>query len=110
MADRVYDFRATIQGLTCVPPIRQKLIGLTKGKLATELDSTRFGALGVKDGVKFMMVGTPEEMSFKDPSEVKLPDVSFSLPFPIEINVAVFSERVLNHDDVDEDRYLTISM
>lgn len=43
-----------------------------------ELDSTRFGALGVKDGAKFTMIGTPEEMSFKDPSEVTLPDVRVS--------------------------------
>ena len=58
-----------------MPPVRQKLVGLTKGLLSAELDSVRFGSLGVKDGCRFTMVGTPEELSFKDPSEVKLPDV-----------------------------------
>jgi hypothetical protein len=79
---RVFDFRAVIHSLTAVPPVRQKLIGLTKGKLSAELDSTRFGSLGVKDGGKFAMIGTPEQMSFKDPSEVKLPDVGL-LPCPL---------------------------
>lgn len=73
---RVYDFRAQIENLTNVPPERQKLIGLTKGKLSAELDSARFGTLGVKKGVRFTMVGTPAELSFKDPSQLKLPDVS----------------------------------
>ena len=77
---RVYDFRAQIQALTAVPPVRQKLIGLTKGKLSAELDSTRFGSLGIKPSCKFTMVGTPQELSFKDPSEVKLPDVSSTHP------------------------------
>jgi len=72
----VYDFRAKIEALTAVPPVRQKLIGLTKGKLSAELDSTRFGTLGVKPGAKFTMIGTPEDLSFKDPSDVKLPEVS----------------------------------
>ena len=57
--------------------MRQKIIGLTNGKLSAELDSTRFGVLGAKDGSKFTMIGTPEEMSFKDRYDVKLPDVSY---------------------------------
>lgn len=73
---RVYDFRVQIQALTAVPLVRQKLIGLTKGKLSTELDSTRFGSLGVKPNAKFTLIGTPEELSFKDPHQVKLRDVS----------------------------------
>jgi len=72
---RVYDFRAQIQSLTEVPPVRQKLIGLTKGKLSAELDSTRFGTLGVKNPCKFTMIGTPEDMSFKDPDSVNMPEV-----------------------------------
>jgi ubiquitin-like domain-containing CTD phosphatase 1 len=75
---RVYDFRALIQSLTSVPPVRQKLIGLSKGKLSTDLDAARFGTLGVKRGCKFTMIGTPEELSFKDPSEVDLPEVGTS--------------------------------
>ncbi|EIW66772.1 hypothetical protein TREMEDRAFT_34604 [Tremella mesenterica DSM 1558] len=82
--DMVYDFRDVIYRLTNVPPVRQKLIGLTKGKLSPELDSTRFGTLGIKDGSKFTMIGTPEELSFKDPSQVTLPDVvdDFDVRYP----------------------------
>lgn len=78
----MYDFRQRLTELTNVPPDRQKLIGLTKGKLSVELDSARFGTLGVKPQCKFTMIGTPEELSFKDPSDAKLPDVSsvFLLP------------------------------
>ncbi|KAK1925545.1 HAD-like domain-containing protein [Papiliotrema laurentii] len=73
--DMVYDFREQIQTLTAVPPVRQKLIGLTKGKLSAELDSTRFGTLGIKKGIKFTMIGTPEELSFKDPNDLVLPEI-----------------------------------
>ena len=74
--ERVYDFRERIQTLTNVPPLRQKLVGLTKGKLSSELDSTRFGTLGVKKGlVKFTMIGTPEGLDFRDPDRVILPEV-----------------------------------
>lgn len=62
----MYDFRHAIEVLTNVPPERQKIVGLSKGKLSNEMDSVRFGALGVKDGIKFTMIGTPEADSFKD--------------------------------------------
>ena len=73
-----------IQSLTNVPPVRQKLIGLTKGKLPVELDPTRFGTLGVKDGTKFTMIGTPEDLSFKDPHEINPPEVrdDFDIQYP----------------------------
>jgi hypothetical protein len=73
---RVYDFRNLIHGLTRVPPARQKLIGLSKGKLPPEADPLRFATLGIKKGCKFTMIGTPEELSFKDPKDVFLPEVS----------------------------------
>ena len=72
---RVYDFRAAIQGLTAVPPARQKLIGLlttSKSKLGFELDSTRFRELGVKKGGKFTMVGTPEGEEEKVPKDYEV--------------------------------------
>jgi ubiquitin-like domain-containing CTD phosphatase 1 len=72
----VYDFRNLIHGLTRVPPARQKLIGLSKGKLPPEADPVRFATLGIKKGCKFTMIGTPEELSFKDPKDVFLPEVS----------------------------------
>ncbi|RSH91132.1 hypothetical protein EHS25_010308 [Saitozyma podzolica] len=73
--DMVYDFRNLIHGLTRVPPARQKLIGLSKGKLPPEADPLRFATLGIKKGCKFTMIGTPEELSFKDPKDVFLPEV-----------------------------------
>jgi ubiquitin-like domain-containing CTD phosphatase 1 len=66
---RVYDFRTTISNLTNVPPERQKVVGLLRGslKLSNELDTIRFGNLSLKEGVvKFTMIGTPEDQSFRD--------------------------------------------
>lgn len=66
---RVYDFRTTISTLTNVPPERQKVVGLLRGslKLSNEVDTIRFGNLSLKDGVvKFTMIGTPEDQSFRD--------------------------------------------
>ncbi|ORY28457.1 HAD-like domain-containing protein [Naematelia encephala] len=82
--DMLYDFRAKLETLTAVPAASQKIIGLTKGKLSAELDSTRFGALGVKKGCKFTMIGTPEAQVFKDPSLVKLPEIfdDFDMQYP----------------------------
>jgi ubiquitin-like domain-containing CTD phosphatase 1 len=77
LRNRVFDFRNKILELTNVPFARQKLVGLLKGasKITEEMDATRFGSLGVKDGVvKFTMIGTPEAQSFKDP--IPRPDVS----------------------------------
>jgi hypothetical protein len=54
--ERVYDFRKTISKLTNVPPERQKLVGLLHGR-----------NLSLKEGVvKFTMIGTPEDQSFKE--------------------------------------------
>jgi len=67
--ERVYDFRTTISNLTNVPPERQKVVGLLRGslKLSNELDTIRFGNLSLKEGVvKFTMIGTPEDQSFRD--------------------------------------------
>jgi hypothetical protein len=66
---RVYDFRTTISNLTNVPPERQKVVGLLRGslKLSNEVDTIRFGNLSLKEGVvKFTMIGTPEDQSFRD--------------------------------------------
>jgi hypothetical protein len=67
--ERVYDFRKTISKLTNVPPERQKLVGLLHGslKISNEMDPVRFGNLSLKEGVvKFTMIGTPEDQSFKE--------------------------------------------
>ncbi|KAJ9091434.1 hypothetical protein QFC21_007224 [Naganishia friedmannii] len=77
-SDRLYDFKAMIYSLTAVPPDRQKLIGLVRGKIPG--DETCFKDLPLSgSGVrKFACIGTPQEMTFKDPSEMdpkNLPDV-----------------------------------
>jgi ubiquitin-like domain-containing CTD phosphatase 1 len=71
LTSSVFDFREKIYTLTEVPAERQKLIGLTKGKLAAEHDASRFGTLGIKSGIKFTMIGTPVKDSFKDPKDVR---------------------------------------
>lgn len=64
--DRVFDFRQKIYSLTQVKPESQKLIGLIKGKLPAKVDFQRISSLGLPHSrVKFTMVGTPEEESFK---------------------------------------------
>ncbi|KGB74938.2 HAD hydrolase family IIID [Cryptococcus deuterogattii R265] len=68
--DMVYDFRERIASLTSVPPDAQKLIGLSsavKGKLNASHDAMRFAHLGVKNGGKFVLVGTKVEERFIDP-------------------------------------------
>ena len=67
----MYDFRERIYGLTEVPSERQKLIGLTKGKLGAEHDASRFGTLGLKTQMKLTMIGTTLKDSFKDPKDVR---------------------------------------
>jgi len=69
---RVFDLKAALQGQTNVPPERQKILGLVKGKLPS--DEIRIGDL--KLGKKFSLVGTPEGDEIKDPSQLEsLPDV-----------------------------------
>jgi ubiquitin-like domain-containing CTD phosphatase 1 len=53
----VYDLRAAIERQTEVPPAAQKIIGLCRTQLRSDMDSTRIGTLNIKDGVKFTLVG-----------------------------------------------------
>ncbi|KDN45936.1 HAD-superfamily subfamily IIID h protein [Tilletiaria anomala UBC 951] len=74
--DEVSDLKAILFSLTDVPAERQKLIGLTKGKLPS--DDTLIGQLafppssvkgktaeGLKE-VSMILVGTPKALTFKD--------------------------------------------
>ncbi|KAG7558286.1 hypothetical protein FFLO_02756 [Filobasidium floriforme] len=75
--DRVYDLKSAVQSETAVPPERQKYIGLVKGKLPG--DECLVSQLGVPLKSKFVLVGTPEDKTFKDPHELNLsqfPDTS----------------------------------
>ncbi|KAJ6525503.1 HAD subfamily IIID h [Mycena vulgaris] len=74
-SDRVFDFKATLQNLTKVPPERQKILGLTKGNKLPP-DQGRIADLRLVTGKKFTLIGTPEGDEIKDPSQLEfLPDV-----------------------------------
>ncbi|KAF9469228.1 hypothetical protein BDZ94DRAFT_1348175 [Collybia nuda] len=73
-SDRIYDLKTTLHNLTKVPPERQKILGLVKGKLPPDQD--RIADLRLITGKKFTLVGTPEGDEIKDPSQLEfLPDV-----------------------------------
>ncbi|KAF9261389.1 HAD IIID h [Marasmius fiardii PR-910] len=79
-SDRVLDLKTAIQDLTRVPPERQKILGLVKGKLPP--DQGRISDLNLTTGKKFTLLGTPEGDEIKDPSQLeKLPDVVNDLDF-----------------------------
>ncbi|KAJ3488987.1 hypothetical protein NLI96_g2461 [Meripilus lineatus] len=65
-SDRVYDLKAALQGQTNVPPERQKILGLVKGKLPP--DEVTIGDLKLVSGKKFSLIGTPQGDEIKDPS------------------------------------------
>lgn len=73
-SDRVFDLKAVLHNLTRVPPERQKILGLVKGKLL--LDEVRIFDLRLATGKKFTLIGTPEGDEIRDPSQLEfLPDV-----------------------------------
>lgn len=73
-SDRVYDLKAALLSLTNVPPERQKILGLVKGKLPP--DEGRISDLKIAPGKNFILVGTPAGDEIKDPSQLEsLPDV-----------------------------------
>jgi len=72
-SDRVYDLKTSLMSLTKVPPERQKILGLVKGKLPP--DQERIADLRIA-GKSFTLIGTPEGDEIKDPSKLEfLPDV-----------------------------------
>ncbi|CAL1705654.1 unnamed protein product [Somion occarium] len=65
---------AALQEQTNVPPERQKILGLVKGKLPS--DEVTIRDLKLSIGKKFTLIGTPEGHEIKDPSQLEfLPDV-----------------------------------
>jgi len=81
-SDRVFDLKGALFELTNVPPERQKILGLVKGKLPP--DDVRVEDLKLAPGKKFTLIGTPQGSEFKDPFELEdLPDVlnDFDLDF-----------------------------
>jgi len=86
-SDRVFDLKASLQSLTQVPPERQKIIGLVKGKLPP--DQGRIADLRLVTGKKFTLIGTPEGDEIKDPSQLEfLPDVINDLDVDLSENPA----------------------
>lgn len=73
-SDRVYDLKAALSTLTTVPPERQKILGLVKGKLPP--DDGKISDLKITPGKNFTLIGTPAGDEIKDPSQLEsLPDV-----------------------------------
>lgn len=72
-SDRVFDLKAALDKLTTVPPERQKIIGLVKGKLPPDQATIR--ELNLANGKKFTLIGTPQGHEYKDPATLDLPDV-----------------------------------
>ncbi|KAG6833656.1 hypothetical protein H0H87_002852 [Tephrocybe sp. NHM501043] len=86
-SDRVFDLKTAIQNLTRVPPERQKILGLVKGKLPP--DQGRISDLRLAPGKKFTVVGTPEGDEIKDPARLEnLPDVVNDLDVDFSDNIA----------------------
>ncbi|KAH9977387.1 HAD-like domain-containing protein [Lactifluus volemus] len=69
-SDRILDLKVALFSMTDVPPERQKILGLVKGKLPP--DDERIGDLGLINGKKFTLVGTPRGHELKDPSQLEL--------------------------------------
>ncbi|KAI0707674.1 HAD IIID h [Earliella scabrosa] len=86
-SDRVFDLKAALMSLTDVPPERQKIVGLVKGKLPS--DEERIGDMKLVTGKKFMLIGTPQGHEIKDPHELEfLPDVVNDLDLDFSANPA----------------------
>ncbi|KAI5119947.1 hypothetical protein M0805_002136 [Coniferiporia weirii] len=72
--DRVDDLKSLLFSMTDVPPERQKILGLVKGKLPP--DDETIANMKLPSGKKFSLVGTPVGNELKDPSQMDLlPDV-----------------------------------
>eukprot|EP00906_Rhabdomonas_costata_P007911 RCo011301 len=55
----VMDIKLALQALTNVHPARQKLLGLSKGKLLQ--DDAQLSELGLRQNQKFILMGTPDD-------------------------------------------------
>ncbi|KAI0273463.1 HAD IIID h [Gloeopeniophorella convolvens] len=86
-SDRVFDLKAVLFSMTNVPPDRQKVLGLVKGKLPPE--DERIGDLKLIGGKKFTLVGTPQGHEIKDPNQMEfLSDVVNDLDVDFSANPA----------------------
>ncbi|KAI0722407.1 HAD subfamily IIID h [Fomitopsis betulina] len=86
-SDRVDDLKALLQSMTDVPPERQKILGLVKGKLPP--DDETIANLKLTTGKKFTLIGTPQGQEIKDPSQLEfLPDVLNDLDIDFSANPA----------------------
>ncbi|KAJ3865578.1 hypothetical protein EV359DRAFT_72337 [Lentinula novae-zelandiae] len=101
-SDRVLDLKTALHDLTRVPPERQKILGLVKGKLPP--DQGRISDLKLTTGKKFTLLGTPEGDEIKDPARLYTV-LQFLLsplifPFFFEIELGNLPD-VVNDLDID---------
>lgn len=78
----MYDLRAQIEAQTSVPPPAQKILGLGKAKLSAQVDGSRLAAVGIKNGARFQMVGTPEHLRFKEREGPPPPEDGVDINYP----------------------------
>ncbi|BEI80681.1 hypothetical protein CcaverHIS002_0112100 [Cutaneotrichosporon cavernicola] len=81
-SDLLYDLRAQIEQLTDVPAEAQKILGLTKVKLSAQTEGSRLAAVGIQDGARFQMVGTPVHLRFKERVGPPPPDDGIDINYP----------------------------
>ncbi|KAL5529487.1 hypothetical protein ACEPAG_5472 [Sanghuangporus baumii] len=85
-SDRVYDLKSLIFSMTNVPPDRQKILGLVKGRLPPEEET--ISALKLTSGKKFSLVGTVLGDELKHPSQSEeFPDVFNDLDLDFSENM-----------------------
>lgn len=102
--DRVYDLKVALFKLTSVPPERQKILGLVKGKLPP--DDVCIQDMNLTSNKRFQLIGTPQSSEFKDPLELEdLPDVFNDLDVDFSANPSA-AEKYLsdqrNHRKIKE--------
>ncbi|EPQ57908.1 HAD IIID h [Gloeophyllum trabeum ATCC 11539] len=106
----VFDLKASLQSLTNVPPERQKIIGLVKGKLPADdvCVQSISGDLRLAPGKKFTLIGTPQGDEIKDPSQLEfLPDVLNDLD--IDFSAAPEAAAAYLHDQRNKRKIREIS-
>ncbi|THV07809.1 HAD IIID h [Dendrothele bispora CBS 962.96] len=101
--DRVLDLKTSLYEQTKVPPERQKILGLVKGKLPP--DQGTIADLKLSPGKKFTLLGTPEGDEIKDPSQLlNLPDIvnDLDVDFSKDATVAAYQSDLRNKRKVKE--------
>ncbi|KAF8315171.1 HAD-like protein [Clavulina sp. PMI_390] len=96
-SDRVLDLKDKINELTSIPPDRQKILGLVKGKLPP--DDVTIKDLHIPNGRKFTLIGTPVGQELQGRPE-DMPDVLNDLDIDFHQNPEMLRKFVLDQRNV----------